>query len=286
MRTSGSFKRRWGVVLLLATSVASAWATGGEDETIAFSSSRSGNTDIYLVSADGGDLRRVTTASVEELEPCWSPDASRLAYQSRRPVWTLYSSLPDGSDERTLTSSLSWSPSWSPDGSSVAYSTGSSIRRVSVLTGEVDVLVASCGDCGRPAWSPDGAKMAFHSNASGNHDVYVLDLKDGTRHQLTSEPSRDFLAAWSPDGTRLVFTSERDGNLEIYTMRSDGSDVMRITNHPAADLLPAWSPSGDWIAFVTDRDGNREIYVMKPDGSSLRRLTDHPGDDMYPAWRP
>ncbi len=265
------------------------WATISlqtESGVIAFSSVRDSNSDIYTISADGSDLRRVTRAIAEELEPCWSPDGNRLAYQSRRPAWSLYTSLLDGTGEQALGTSLSWSPAWSPDGSRIAYSTGSSVRCVSAANGEIDVLVPSCGDCGRPAWSPDGTELVFHSSAAGSMDVYLLDVGSGAKRQLTDEPSRDFLATWSPDGTHLAFTSDRDGNLEIYTMAADGTSVIRITDDPAVDMLPAWSPSGEWIAFVTERDGNPEIYLMKPDGSCLRRLTDNPGDDMYPAWRP
>ena len=254
--------------------------------TIAFSSSRDGNTDIYMISADGTGLQRVTTNSVQDLEPCWSPDGSRLAYQSRRPAWQIYTMLADGSDEEEVTSRLSWSPSWSPDGLSLAYATGSSIRRVFLVEERLDVLLYSSGDCGRPTWSPDGVLLAFHSNAAGNQDIYVMDARGGTPRRLTQEPSRELHATWSPDGTHLAFASDRDGNLEIYTIRADGSELTRITNHPAEDILPAWSPSGDWIAFVTNRDGNREIYTMRFDGSCVRRLTDNPGEDMYPAWKP
>jgi Tol biopolymer transport system component len=265
------------------------WATislEAEPRTLAFSSVRGSNGDIYLMSADGSDLRRVTTALAEELEPSWSPDGGQLAYQSRRPTWSLYTSLSDGADERALGTSVSWSPAWSPDGSRIAYSTGSSIRCVSVAEGEIDILVPSCGDCGRPAWSPDGREIAFHSSRAGSLDLYVLDVETRTSRQLTSGHGRDLHATWSPDGVSLAFASDRDGNLEIYTVRSDGTGVMRITDSPGDDMLPAWSPGGDRIAFVSSRDGNYEIYLMRPDGSDLRRLTDNPGDDMYPAWRP
>jgi len=277
----------WATVTVQTASQAATRATSKAPAgTIAFSSSRDGNTDIYTIRADGSGLRRVTTTSSQELEPCWRPDGVRLGYQARRPAWRIYTALVDGSDEQAVTNDLSWSPAWSPDGLTIAYSTGSSIQRAPALGGKSQTLVARCGDCGRPAWSPDGLSLAFHCDKAGNQEVYVLDLGSGDLRQLTHGPSRDFLATWSPDGTRLAFTSDRDGNLEIYAMRSDGSDPVRLTNHPAEDLLPAWSPSGEWIAFVSARDGNREIYLMRPDGSCVVRLTDHPGEDMYPAWKP
>ncbi|MEN6370073.1 MAG: hypothetical protein ABFD77_10330 [Thermotogota bacterium] len=253
---------------------------------LAFSSQRGGNTDIYAISADGTNLRRLTTAPCEDLEPSWSPDGERLAYQSRRPMWRILTMRPDGTEELTVTNSLSWSPAWSPDGLWLAYSTGASIQRISPTGAERQALVPACGDCGRPAWSPDGAWLTFHSDTGGSFDIYVMDLQTGSARRLTETTSRDFLASWSPDSSHLVFASDRDGDFEIYTVALDGTDLTRLTDNLAEDILPAWSPSGDWIAFVSDRDGNREIYVMALDGSCVRRLTDNPGEDMYPAWRP
>ncbi len=271
----------WGAIALLPP----AWedSPGG---WIAFSGTRDGNADIYVLSVRDGSLERVTTGAAEDSEPAWSPDGGRLAFQSRRPSWSLFTVLVDGSEERALAPALSWSPSWSPDGSVVAYSTGSAIRAVSVDGGEARTLVPVCGDCGHPSWSPDGTKLAFHSDQAGSMDIYVVDVASGETHRLTYEPGRDFLAAWSPDGSRFAFASDRMGNLEIFTMRADGTEVTRVTDDRATDMLPAWSPSGEWLAFVSERDGNAEIYIVRPDGTGLRRLTDHPGADMYPAWRP
>jgi Tol biopolymer transport system component len=252
---------------------------------LAFSSVREGNSDIYIISADGTELRRVTSVPTRELEPCWSPDANRIAYQSRRPNWMIFTSQLDGADEQQVSTSLSWSPDWSPGGEWIAYSTGSAIYRTS-LAGEGSELLTQGGNCGRPNWSPDGRAIAFHSTRSGDNEIYILWLEDGTIQRITEHPARDFHVNWSPGGERIVFASDRDGDLEIYTVCADGTDLLQLTDNEVDDMLPAWSPDGRWIAFVSSRDGNREIYLMQPDGSCPIRLTDNPGDDMYPAWRP
>ena len=275
-------------VALLAALLALGAGPGCENRPtgdLAFSSVRDGNSDIYIVNGDGTDLRRVTSASTRELEPCWSPDASRIAYQSRRPSWGIFTSQLDGTDEQQVSTSLSWSPNWSPDGEWIAYSTGSAICRTSP-TGEASELLTQGGNCGRPDWSPDGRAIVFHSTRSGNNEIHILWLEDGTIERITEHPARDFQANWSPDGERIAFASDRDGDLEIYTIRVDGTDLVQLTDNEVDDMLPAWSPDGRWIAFVSSRDGNREIYIVQPDGACPIRLTDNPGDDMYPAWRP
>jgi Tol biopolymer transport system component len=252
---------------------------------LAFSSVRAGNMDIYIINADGTDLRRVTRLATQESEPSWSPDGSQLAYQSQRPGWALYRSNLNGNEEMPLTTSTSWSPAWSPDGQWIAYSTGSAIYKIS-CTGEDRQILTQGGNCGRPAWSTDGQALVFHSTRSGNNEIYILDLESGEITQITNHPARDFQASWSPDGQRLVFASDRDGDLEIYTIRTDGRELVQITNNDVDDMLPAWSPDGAWIAFVSDKDGDAEITITSVDGAVTVRLTNNPGDDMYPAWKP
>lgn len=252
---------------------------------LAFSSTRDDNSDIFTMNADGTDLHRVTSAISHELEPSWSADGSRIAFQSRRPHWMLFTSRIDGTDEVQVTSTLSWSPSWSPNGDWIAYSAGSSIARIRPSGTGNEILIQG-ESCGRPVWSPDGAAIAFHSTRSGNPEIYVLEMETGEVTPITDHPSRDLHCSWSPDGQQLVFASDRDGDLDIYTTAIDRTHLVQLTDHAGEDMLPSWSPDGTLIAFVSSRDGNREIYSMLTDGSCVTRLTDNPGEDMYPVWQP
>jgi len=279
-----------GAMLLIAVlSLAAASPAPCEEKpkgTLAFSSTREGNTDIYTSDASGSNLVRVTTGSTSEIEPSWSPDGNWIAYQSRRPSWRIFAARATGEDETALTRSLNWSPAWSPDGGSIAYSSGSSILRVSNTGESLPDLCSRCGSCGRPAWSPDGGAIAFHSNMDGDQDIYALSLEDGSLVRVTDHTALDFQASWSPDGASIALASDRDGDLDIYTIRLDGTGLRQLTDDPGEDILPAWSPDGEWIAFVSTRDGNREIYTMRIDGSCVNRVTENPGEDMYPAWKP
>jgi len=253
---------------------------------LAFSSSRTGNADIYIINADGTGLVRITTSRAHESEPAWSPDGSRFVYESERSGrWMLFTSTQYGEEETQLTTWTSWSAAWSPDGQWIAYTTGTAIGMIS-SSSEDNQILAQGGRCGLPAWSPNGQSLAFYSSREGNEEIYILRLEDGVISRVTDNPAKDFAASWSPDGERLVFASERDGDLEIYTIRIDGSDLIQLTHNDVVDMLPAWSPDGEWIAFVSERDGNPEIYITSPDGAQTFRVTDSPGDNLYPAWKP
>jgi len=77
------------------------------------------------MAADGSDQRRLTRSPAKDLDPDWSPDGSRLVFQSNRRDrnWDLYTILADGSGLERLTGSpaAEWAPAWSPDGSEIAF---------------------------------------------------------------------------------------------------------------------------------------------------------------------
>jgi Tol biopolymer transport system component len=126
------------------------WSPDGR--TIAFRSDRDGNDEIYVVNADGTELRRLTHNSKSDGGPLWSPDGRRIlfwrsnnppGYGIRGDVWVMNA---DGSGERNLTRNAAH-----------PFATDSS-----------------------PAWSPDGRKILFVSDRDGNGEVYVMNA-DGSR---------------------------------------------------------------------------------------------------------
>jgi Tol biopolymer transport system component len=268
---------------------------------IAFVTTRGGNSDIWIMNADGSDPRPLTTHPAQDGWPRWSRDGKRMVLQSTRDgAFNLYvADLLGGLqvDESTLlqlTSGTSghdsWEPAWSPDGKqvvcSVQQASGSDLFLLNPDGTVQQQLTKNTAIDGSPDWSPDGKQIVFFSSRDGNWEIYVINADGSEARRLTNHAARDHSPAWSPDGTRIAFVSERDGNEEIYLMNPDGGNLQRLTDNGAGDSFPAWSPDGKRIAFSSSRDGNQEIYVMNADGSSLQRLTDNPADDHTPTWRP
>jgi len=215
--------------------------------------------DIYTMDADGANLTPLTSDALdrsnpdwasddsEDRNPVWSPDGSRIAFDSNRDGdWDIHVVDADGSGLVNLTQSPGWD--------------------------------------GQPAWSPDGNKIMFVSDREGIPALYVMNADGSNQAPVTDEPFEGSSPVWSPDGSRIAFHAGQDSATDIYVMDADGSNRIRLTDHSAFDGFPAWSPDGLYIAFQSGRDDRPEIYVMDADGGNLARLTDSPGRDGDPAW--
>jgi Tol biopolymer transport system component len=89
-------------------------------------------------------------------------------------------------------------------------------RQTSVLTGQPFQVTSGDAWQGEPALSPDGGSIAFTSDASGNKDIYIMDVGGGNPLQLTSDPASDHSPVWFPDGTAIAFVSERGCAMGVW----------------------------------------------------------------------
>jgi TolB protein len=91
-----------------------------------------GSTELFVIAADGTQLRQVTSNEWFDSYPDWSPDGRSLLFSSQRGgVWELHTiDLVDGSQRQVARTTTgpggSWLGVWSPDGSRVAFTSGRS----------------------------------------------------------------------------------------------------------------------------------------------------------------
>lgn len=261
--------------------------TGGH---IAFLSNRDGNDEVYVMAADGGNVRRLTQTAAREDEVAISADGRQVAYISRETGgWEVYTlALATGTRRRLTTSTASdWGPSFSPDGAWLAYfttgasgtddiylmsPTGDNVRRLTNHPA-MDVL---------PVFAPDGGTLYFNSDRAGaGYDLYRMNVDGSGVTRLTTTAGDDWYHAISPDGRLLAFTA--DGHLDL--MLVDGSNRRTLTRPTGyQDVRPTFSPDGTRLAFASNRDDTWQIYVMDLDSGNLRQLTTGPGDNRAPSW--
>jgi TolB protein len=264
--------------------------------TLAFASTRAGDSDIYLMDIARGWLHNLTRSPGYDGEPAFSPDGSRIAFTSRRAgsadifVMTL-----DGGELRNVTGHPASEslPVWSSDGGWLGF--------VSDWGGVLHTYVIWLdADGGVGGWrtlpstrayfelfgvSPDGSKTVFVMPDDGRLHLYLADFA-GNTSRLTRTAGSSYNPIWSPDSRSVIYESNASGGTDIYRVAVDGGAPVNLTAHPAVDYLPAWSPDGGRIAFVSNRDGGTDIYLVSVDGTSLQRLTQDSGHNLTPIWLP
>ncbi|MBS0381427.1 MAG: PD40 domain-containing protein [Proteobacteria bacterium] len=195
-------------------------------------------------------------------------------------------------------------PAISPDGSRIAFVSGGAIWEVPATGGAAHILVADNGADSRPLYSPQGDKLAFVSNATGDGDIYLLDLASGKLSRLTYADGRDELSGWSHDGQWIYFSSGRDnvgGYSGVYRVRAAGGTPMPVsleTYRNEEQGVP--SPDNQTIALVGGGLGSWQwwrhgsahidhgaIWLLKNDGShTYSRLTPDDARADWPMWAP
>jgi dipeptidyl aminopeptidase/acylaminoacyl peptidase len=244
------------------------------------------NDDVWIMNADGTDLKRLTESPWHEFQPALSPDGRLIAYRSEPhdspELWLMNA---DGSGQHQLTPDGGF-PAWSPDGATIAYAPGggpSGKSSIAIInpdgSGQRRLPGTDYGE--HPSWSPDGKRIAFSNNLAGTARMSIVDV-DGSRVVDLSSAGEGGKVAWSPDGLSILFISHRDrqGNTaDVYVMRPDGSGVTRLTR--AGGEMPAWSPDGRHIVYAYGR-----LFVMQADGSGVTSLpVGEAGEASFPNWR-
>src|SRR5262249_53356746 len=103
-----------------------AWSPDGQ--TIAFTSSRDGHDEIYLMRADGTNPIPLPPRDADNWQPAWSPDGTRIAFYSTRDKNAdVYVMAADGSGQTNLSRTPGTDEgsriAWSPDGGTIFYAT-------------------------------------------------------------------------------------------------------------------------------------------------------------------
>jgi TolB protein len=215
---------------------------------IAFNSDRDGTHNLYLMDADGANVRQLTheKRGIEAGMPSWTADGR----------W-IYFGLFGGGPPRMCRIH--------PDGSGFK-----------VIGEGID-----------PAISPDGKWVAFARQQEDGHHLWVMSPDGGNARSLTKKGNAwaGVHACWTPDGRAILFADRVGTALELFRCDFPSAAIVQLTHLGGAVTSPSVSPDGKWISFrlcdeVYWRDSQssqraykerradkRPVWIMGIDGS-------------------
>jgi len=218
-------------------------------DRVSFISNRDGTDNLYVMNADGSQVRQLThekRGSVAGMAS-WTADGS----------W-LYFGLYGGGPPRICRIR--------PDGS------------------EFKVV----GEGIDPAISPDGSQIAFARALGDGHHLFIIRADGSDARQLTKQGNgwAGVHAAWTPDGRRIIYGNRVRDAIELFACEPDSGMITQLTRLGGAATSPSVSPDGKWITFrlcdeVYWRSGEtsrrayqerradkRPVWIMRADGAN------------------
>lgn len=266
---------------------------------------------VYVVNADGRDLRKLSSDGQLAGSPKWSPDGARVVFYELAVADTFRARHLDAQatlDSRIVSVDVA-------TGARVEHASGPGLKlspqflaanRIGYLakSGATAALTFSSGekgsggDIGNPSWSRDGHRVVYHSGAI--ETIPAARKPGGSLY--SGDPQYDLrfasgFPAVSPDG-RQIAVSERTGRgspddrTSLVVWNTDGTNPRRIFHAEGSLMSPSWSADGQWIAFgagsyfVSRATHPAQIMIVRPDGSGARALTTGAGNSGFPSWSP
>lgn len=239
--------------------------------------------DVYIMKADGSDMKKITGDQSNATGPSWSKDGNRIFFRATSPTnnkeGNIFSIKRDGTDLIQLTKGgQNSSPVVSPDGEKIVFNAETVEHKPQIYVMNIDGSgVKALTDDNtvafyNPVWSPNGKKIVYYVEKGDQMDqIWTMDA-DGTYQKLlTMNIGHNFYPSWSADGKQIVFSSTRDGEKGIYTMNVDGSKVKRLPG--VRSFYARYSPDRRKIAFLSGEFPQTNIFTANADGSNQVQIT-------------
>ncbi len=198
----------------LVAMIGPTWSPDGR--RLVFSGLKNGVTDLYMIDADGRNLRQLTDDAFGDLQPNWSPDGRWIAFASERGPQSDLATLKFGEWQISL---------------------------YDLETGDVRVLPQQAGKNLNPQWAPDAQSVAFLSDRTGIAQLFLFDLQDDQHYQLTrfvggitSLTEHSPAITWAREADKLAFVYADNGDYQVWSI-SDPRSLKKDPFVPAPRVI-------------------------------------------------
>src|SRR6266850_1781138 len=261
------------------------WPPDGK--TLAFLSSRGGESQVYLLSMEGGEAHPLTKLSTGADMVKWSPDGKTIAFTS-----SVYPDCKDDAcnksrDEEKEKSKMKahvaehllyrhWTH-WNEGKRShlfVVPADGSAVPRGLTPGANYDVPPDERSGPGDINFSPDGKEICFTAVTdkmeaiSTNGDLFIVPVAGGEAKRITTQPGFDGNPVYSPDGKYIAYHAQLAAGYEadrwrvmLFDRQTGKIQNLSETFDRSADGL-AWSPDSKTIYFTAENETLQPVYSI------------------------
>lgn len=274
--------------ILLFLTVVSACET--KNDKILFSSSRNGNSDIFIMDADGRNKVALTQTGLEEWSPAWI-NKTEISFlrQKGDSIFRIKLNLKTKEESK-----LRHPENCILDDKNILYSSSNQYQLYSCKSdififnpenNELNNITENLnGQARYPSWSNDGKSVVFTSNHLGTNDVFLFEIDEEEIIQLTDSNSNNERGELSPDKKFLAYSSDyfEKGNQEILIKNLETDEIKNVSKSSGIELIVRFSKYGKKLYYGTNKDGNWEIYSYDLETEEQTRLTNNDEFDGDP----
>ena len=269
------------------------WSPSGEK--LVFQATRDGNRcdQIYVMNADGSDLRMVSTGKGVTTCGYFLPGDQEIVYASTHESVSICPPRPDRSQGYV----------W-------PIHEGYEIYRVRIDGSGLQKLTESKGYDAETTVNWASKRIAYTSMSSGDLDLWSMDFSGHNKTQITTTLGYDGGAFFSRDGSKLVWRAHHpsetksrqryrnllDKNLtapmkmELFVADTEEVVGRQITSFGCAAFAPQFTPDAKRIIFSSNKNKcdsrEFELFIVDVDGSNLEQVTNFGGFTSFAEFSP
>jgi Tol biopolymer transport system component len=233
---------------------------------VLYTSNAGGHSDIWSMSADGGNPAQLTMNAGNNTDPAVSADGRIVVFSSdrngNRNIWSMNI---DGSSPRQLTNgNADFLPQLTPDGKWLLYQSNSAGKlrtcKQPLNGGTPQPLIERTAT--NPTISPDGKWVAIYAfdEAAGRFEIAYMPIEGGEPAKLSYQV--DAAYGWSPDSKALLYVDNRNGVSNLMSQTLDGRPPKQITNFTEGTIFNfAWSADGKQL-FLARGAINSDVVLI------------------------
>lgn len=205
---------------------------------------------IYLLDADGTNLRRLVDGFYRTGRPAWSPDGRSLAfwYQDHDIRTNGIATIGPGGSVLRLPGTEHANIdaiSWSADGEWIAFARGVKLWMVPAGGGvPIQLVPDTVPDARSPRFSPDGRYLAYAALDEGEERwedpaLFITPVGEFAPRRVVASVRWDY--AWSPDGTKIVYAGGSGADHDLYVVDIATGQTSQLTSGtPPIEASPDW----------------------------------------------